>query len=44
MINDYPFTEDQAEYNRIVEDARRLRSKKEHQQTLLMLKALARQI
>ncbi len=44
MHNDYPFITDQAEYERIVQDAKRLRQSTRHQQSLMMLQSLARQI
>ncbi len=44
MLNDYPFITDPAEYERIVQDAQRLRASKQHQQSIMMLQALARQI
>ncbi len=44
MINDYPFITEEAEYKRIVQDAQRIRASKRHQQSLMMLQALARQI
>ncbi len=44
MLNDYPFITDEAEYERIVQDAQRIRASKRHQQSLMMLQALARQI
>ncbi len=44
MLNNYPFGADPAEYKRIMQDAERLRQGVRHQQSLSMLRALARQI